>query len=305
MDRVRWRRQQPAPDRASSQDAAAAAAAAAAVDPSAGAAVRSGSSASADGSAAHTSAAVDSAAADTAAADTVDSAAVDGAASADGAASVDSAAADSADSAASADGAPGADSVGQFADPTPAAADDASDAPVIPSARDTTTAADTAGVDLITVVAPSAEPATVESGENSGVDIFGTPAHTAARDSASHQVWAPSSVGAVTPDGQAGEPAAAGVESERRQLIELLIYAWDRARSPGVWERLTEGLASVGVSVERPDGQRFDPTRHEVGGVEVTDDDSKVDLIAETELAGFTDRGVVLRDPVVVVYRRE
>ncbi|WP_212754550.1 hypothetical protein [Nakamurella aerolata] len=286
---MRWRRQQPAPDRASSQDAAAAAAA---VDPSAGAAVRSGSSASADSSAGDTWAAADSAAADT-----VDSAPVDGAASA--------ASADSADSADSAASPSSADTVGQFADPAPAATDDASDAPAIPSARDTTTAADTTGVDLITVVAPSAEPATVESGENSGVDIFGTPAHTAARDSASHQVWAPSSVGAAAPDGQAGEPAAAGVESERRQLIELLIYAWDRARSPGVWERLTEGLASVGVSVERPDGQRFDPTRHEVGGVEVTDDDSKVDLIAETELAGFTDRGVVLRDPVVVVYRRE
>lgn len=158
------------------------------------------------------------------------------------------------------------------------------------------------------------------------IDIFGTPAHAADQSAAGHQVWAPTAAEATAMGAQAGAdgtadadlvggtpagahpadaPAGDRAERDRRQLIELLIYAWDRARSPGVWERLTEGLAAVGVSVERPDGQRFDPTRHEVGGVEITDDDGKIDLIAETELAGFTDRGVVLRDPVVVVYRRE
>lgn len=92
--------------------------------------------------------------------------------------------------------------------------------------------------------------------------------------------------------------------TERRALLELLIYAWDRARSPGVWERLTTGLAAVGVSVERPDGAPFDPARHEVGGVQTTEDAALVDTVAETELVGFTDRGTVIREPIVVVYRR-
>lgn len=93
-------------------------------------------------------------------------------------------------------------------------------------------------------------------------------------------------------------------DAERRQLIDLLIYAWDRAKSPGVWERLTEGLGAVGVSILRPDGESFDPARHEVGGVEPTEDDDLVDRIAETELVGFADRGQVIREPVVVVYRK-
>lgn len=96
---------------------------------------------------------------------------------------------------------------------------------------------------------------------------------------------------------------AADPESDRRQLIDLLIYAWDRARSPGVWQRLTEGLAAVGVQVLRPDGELFDPNVHEVGATEPTDDEARVDTVAETEVAGFVDRGTVIREPVVVVYR--
>ena len=54
----------------------------------------------------------------------------------------------------------------------------------------------------------------------------------------------------------------------------------------------------------RPDGERFDPAIHEAGGVEATDDDTLVGTIAETELAGFADRGRLVREPIVVVYRR-
>ena len=93
-------------------------------------------------------------------------------------------------------------------------------------------------------------------------------------------------------------------EAERRALIDLLVYAWDRARSPGVWERLAAGLEQVGVSVLRPDGEGFDPARHEVGGVEPTTDQDRHDTVAETELAGFSDRGRVVREPIVVIYRR-
>lgn len=94
------------------------------------------------------------------------------------------------------------------------------------------------------------------------------------------------------------DPAA-----ERRLLIELLIYAWDRARSPGVWERLAAGLAQIGVLVIRPDGQAFDPSTHEVGGVQNTTDPLLHNTIAETESVGFADRGRLIREPVVVVYR--
>jgi molecular chaperone GrpE len=111
--------------------------------------------------------------------------------------------------------------------------------------------------------------------------------------------------GTTAPEAGDEQPVAdvADPESERRQLIDLLIYAWDRARSPGVWQRLTEGLAAVGVQVLRPDGELFDPNVHEAGGIEQTDDEARVDTVAETEVAGFADRGTVIREPVVVVYR--
>lgn len=105
-------------------------------------------------------------------------------------------------------------------------------------------------------------------------------------------------------DGQQPASVVTDLESERRQLIDLLIYAWDRARSAGVWERLTDGLAAVGVQVLRPDGEPFDPNVHEVGGIEPTEQDALVDTVAETEVAGFADRGTMIREPVVVVYRR-
>jgi molecular chaperone GrpE (heat shock protein) len=89
---------------------------------------------------------------------------------------------------------------------------------------------------------------------------------------------------------------------ERVALIRLCLYALDRARSAGVVERLEAGLAEVGVRAVRPDGQRFDPSVHEAGGAEPTDDPALVGLIAETEVPGFTDRGQSLRAPIVIVY---
>lgn len=118
----------------------------------------------------------------------------------------------------------------------------------------------------------------------------------------------PGVVPGVVADGEPAEDDAqqdAEIDpaAERRALLELLVYAWDRARSPGVHERLAAGLAGVGVSVLRPDGEPYDPTRHEVGGVQPTEDEALLGTVAETELVGFADRGAVLREPVVVVYR--
>ncbi len=108
-------------------------------------------------------------------------------------------------------------------------------------------------------------------------------------------------------DVSAADPSSAApavdLEAERRVLLDLLIYAWDRAKSPGVWERLAAGLETVGVQVLRPVGEPFDPSAQEVGGVEITDEVSLVDTVAETERAGFADRGRLIREPIVVVYR--
>ena len=100
-------------------------------------------------------------------------------------------------------------------------------------------------------------------------------------------------------DGQLDQALA-----ERKSLVALCLYAIDRAKSPGVVERLEEGLAGVGVTALRPDGVRFDPAFHEAGGTVATTDETLDGLVAETEVVGFSDRGDVLRVPVVTVYSK-
>jgi molecular chaperone GrpE len=110
------------------------------------------------------------------------------------------------------------------------------------------------------------------------------------------------------PDPRA-EPVADGPDvdqalAERRSLVSLCMYALDRARSAGVAERLEEGLAGVGVTALRPDGKRFDPAFHEAGGTVSTTDETLDGLVAETEVVGFSDRGELLRAPIVTVYSK-
>ena len=92
--------------------------------------------------------------------------------------------------------------------------------------------------------------------------------------------------------------------AERKSLVQLCLYAMDRAKSPGVVERLEEGLAGVGVAAIRPDGVRFDPAHHEAGGTVATTDENLDGVVAETEVVGFSDRGEVLRVPIVTVYSK-
>jgi len=92
--------------------------------------------------------------------------------------------------------------------------------------------------------------------------------------------------------------------AERKSLVQLCLYALDRAKSPGVVERLEEGLAGVGVAAIRPDGARFDPAHHEAGGTVATTDENLDGVVAETEVVGFSDRGEVLRVPIVTVYSK-
>ncbi|WP_243753929.1 nucleotide exchange factor GrpE [Labedaea rhizosphaerae] len=90
--------------------------------------------------------------------------------------------------------------------------------------------------------------------------------------------------------------------TERRTLVQLCLYALDRARSAGVTERIEEALATVGVTALRPDGDKFDPTLHEAGGTVDTENAELDGMVAETEVVGFSDRGTTLRVPIVTVY---
>jgi molecular chaperone GrpE (heat shock protein) len=92
--------------------------------------------------------------------------------------------------------------------------------------------------------------------------------------------------------------------ADREALIRLCLYALDRARSTGVAEAIERGLGQVGVTAIRPDGEAFDPSRHEAGGTLPVDDPALDGVVAETEVVGFADRGRLLRAPVVTVYSR-
>ncbi|MFC4005334.1 nucleotide exchange factor GrpE [Prauserella oleivorans] len=92
--------------------------------------------------------------------------------------------------------------------------------------------------------------------------------------------------------------------ADRQALIQLCLYAMDRARSGGVAERIEQGLAAIGVHALRPDGQRFDPAMHEAGGAVPTDDANLAGMVAETEVVGFVDHERLLRAPIVTVYTK-
>ncbi|WP_298181038.1 nucleotide exchange factor GrpE [Saccharomonospora sp.] len=92
--------------------------------------------------------------------------------------------------------------------------------------------------------------------------------------------------------------------ADRHALIQLCLYAMDRARSGGVAERIEQGLANIGVHALRPEGQRFDPSLHEAGGAVPTDDPTLEGTVAETEVVGFVDHDRLLRAPIVTVYTR-
>ncbi len=93
--------------------------------------------------------------------------------------------------------------------------------------------------------------------------------------------------------------------ADRQALIGMCLYALDRARSGGVVERLEEGLAAIGVQALRPDGERFDPARHEAGGAVPTEDPALDGIVAETEVTGFADHDRLLRAPIVTVYAKK
>lgn len=109
---------------------------------------------------------------------------------------------------------------------------------------------------------------------------------------------------AVAASGSPGRRALDAVDAaeERSAAVRLCLYAVDRARSLGVADRLLAGLADIGVTAVRPDGEVFDPARHEAGSIVPTDDPRLHGTVAATELVGFADRGRLVRVPIVAVY---
>ncbi|MCD0451272.1 hypothetical protein LO762_19015 [Actinocorallia sp. API 0066] len=104
---------------------------------------------------------------------------------------------------------------------------------------------------------------------------------------------------------RAQRPERAAAERERTLLVRALIDLADRLQehNPGLWRMVNRQLERVGVTVYTPDGERFDPYRHKSLTFRKTDVPEHNETIASTELVGYLDRGAVLREPEVVVYR--
>ena len=112
---------------------------------------------------------------------------------------------------------------------------------------------------------------------------------------------APPAAGADPGLGQRAEQA----EAERNSLVQTCVYVRDRATSKAIADTLGRSLQEVGVSTVAPVGVRFDPAHHEAGGATPTSDPALAGTIAAVEVPGYVDRGVVLRAPVVTVYKEE
>jgi hypothetical protein len=65
----------------------------------------------------------------------------------------------------------------------------------------------------------------------------------------------------------------------------------------------TAAAERAGVDLVAPAGERFDPGRHEAAGTQPTRDPALVGTVATVEVPGYADRGVLVRAPVVTVYR--
>ncbi|WP_157930439.1 nucleotide exchange factor GrpE [Glycomyces xiaoerkulensis] len=100
-------------------------------------------------------------------------------------------------------------------------------------------------------------------------------------------------------------PADGGAQAEadRAVLVEACIWMRDRATSPALASQLDQTFQRVGVAAIDATGQRFDPTAHEAGATVAAASPSEDGIIARTETPGYSDRGKLLRHPVVTVYR--
>jgi hypothetical protein len=110
---------------------------------------------------------------------------------------------------------------------------------------------------------------------------------------------------AVLTDRATAAPETGRLGRERKTLVETCIYVRDRATSKAIADRLAWTLNEVGVVEDRPTGEAFDTARHEAGGTTPTGDRALSGTIAAVEISGYTDRGQIVRAPVVTVYQAE
>lgn len=99
--------------------------------------------------------------------------------------------------------------------------------------------------------------------------------------------------------------AAEQLHAERRMLIDTCIYVRDRSTSQAISDKIGAALTESGVVTVTPTGERFDPTRHEAGGVTPAPDPAHDGVIAAVETVGYHDRQSILRHPIVTVYRAQ
>lgn len=107
----------------------------------------------------------------------------------------------------------------------------------------------------------------------------------------------------VDPGSTGVSPDTKRLATERKTLVETCIYVRDRATSKAIGDRLAWALSEVGVVEDRPTGESFDTARHEAGGTAPTEDRQMEGKIAAVEISGYTDRGHVVRAPVVTVFQ--
>jgi len=107
---------------------------------------------------------------------------------------------------------------------------------------------------------------------------------------------------APSPAQPASRPPGSG---DRETLVELCIELDDLLTDEALREKLRRGLRRVGVEAVEPAGARFDPEVHCAVGTAAAGDAADDRLIARVERAGFSDHGLEVRPPEVVVYRRE
>jgi hypothetical protein len=112
---------------------------------------------------------------------------------------------------------------------------------------------------------------------------------------------------APRPPSASALPATDGgaLVGERRRLATALIDLLDQVPSESLRYRVRRALSDAGIAEYGADGQPFDPARHQVVDVRLTDDPSQERRVARTLRPGFSDGEAVLRPADVLVYRRQ
>lgn len=91
---------------------------------------------------------------------------------------------------------------------------------------------------------------------------------------------------------------------QRTALVRGLVDLMPQLPDGLAWQA-TNTLATAGVSVVVPDGERFDPNDHHVVDTRATSDTRLVDTVARTVRPGYADGDCVVVYPKVVVYTAE